>query len=95
MKRVIVDYKNISPELLKTLSYMYPDGYEDADSIRFTNSKGEIIKALEVRTTDVIYLVKISVQLQETLEEMDYDDDDEIEPFELEEDPDLSAEDDD
>ena len=94
MKRVIVDYKNISPELLKTLSYMYPDGYEEADSIRFTNSKGEIIKALEVRTADVIYLVKISVQLQETLEEMDYDDDDNIEPFELEDDQDIAGDED-
>lgn len=76
MKRVIVDYQNISKELLLMLSQKYPDGYEDADIIQFKNSKGENIKAIEVRTEDTIYLVKVSVKLQETLEEMDPEDDD-------------------
>lgn len=74
MKRVIVDYQNISPDLLRMLSHKYPDGYEDADIIQFKNSKGENIRAVEVRTEDTIYLVKVSVKLQETLEEMDADD---------------------
>ena len=60
MKRVIVDYNKLTNEILSMLVEKYPDGYTDADVIRFKNAKNETVDALEVRTEDTIYLVKVS-----------------------------------
>ena len=47
----------------------------DADVIRFKNAKNETVDALEVRTDDTIYLVKVSTRLADTMENFDEDDD--------------------
>jgi hypothetical protein len=61
-KRVIVDYKNITDDLMHLLTDKYPEGYED-DTIIFTNAKGERVEAVELETEDTKYLVKVSAQL--------------------------------
>ena len=63
MKRVIVDYAKLTKDILNMLIEKYPDGYDYGDIISFKNAKGETIKAVEVRTEDKIYLVKISSKL--------------------------------
>lgn len=73
MKRVIVDYEKLTTDILDLLVEKYPDGYEYYDIIKFQNSKGETINAVEVKTKDTIYLVKISQKLEKTME--DYSDD--------------------
>lgn len=75
MKRVIVDYNKLTNEILSMLVEKYPDGYTDADVIRFKNAKNETVDALEVRTDDTIYLVKVSTRLADTMENFDEDDD--------------------
>lgn len=75
MKRVIVDYKKLTSEILSMLVEKYPDGYGDDDVIRFKNAKNETVEALEVRTEDTIYLVKVSTRLADTMESFDEDDD--------------------
>lgn len=75
MKRVIVDYAKLTKDILNMLIEKYPDGYDYTDIISFKNIKGENIKAVEVRTEDTIYLVKISSKLEQTME--DYADDEE------------------
>ncbi|MFD2100520.1 hypothetical protein [Flagellimonas iocasae] len=77
LKRVIVDYKKLTPEVLKLLVDKYPDGYGDNDVINFRNLKGELIEAVEVSTEDTKYLVKISSKLEHTMANFDDDDDDE------------------
>ncbi|HAJ81068.1 MAG: hypothetical protein CMP12_07730 [Zunongwangia sp.] len=84
MKRVIVDFKKLTPEILSLLVEKYPDGYDDDHIISFKNAKGETIDAVEVRTEDAIYLVKVSTRLENTManfDEEDYDDDDFNEPI--------------
>ena len=54
----------------------YPEGYEDKDVIKFKNIKNETVEALEVRTEDTIYLVKVSTRLATTMERYDEDEDD-------------------
>ncbi|MBO0324356.1 hypothetical protein J0X14_18760 [Muricauda sp. CAU 1633] len=76
LKRVIVDYKKLTPEVLKLLVDKYPDGYGDNDVINFRNLKGELIEAVEVSTDDTKYLVKISSKLEHTMANFDDDDDD-------------------
>ena len=60
MRRVIVDYKKLTPEILELLTQKFPDGYGDDDIITFDNHRNETIEAVEVKTEDSIYLVKVS-----------------------------------
>lgn len=77
MKRVIVDYAKLTNEILTLLVEKFPDGYDDSNIIRFKNAKNETIEAVEVRTEDTIYLVKVSTKLADRIENFDDDDIDE------------------
>ncbi|MBD3725424.1 hypothetical protein [Flavobacterium haoranii] len=77
MKRVIVDYAKLTNEILTLLVEKFPDGYDETDIIRFKNAKNETIEAVEVRTEDTIYLVKVSTKLADRIENYDEDDIDE------------------
>lgn len=84
LKRVIVDFKKLTPEVLKLTVERYPDGYDDRDIISFRNAKGERIEAVEVLTEDTKYLVKISDKLEYTMDnydESDYTDFDDDDPL--------------
>ena len=74
MKRVIVDYAKLTNEILTLLVEKFPDGYDDSDIIRFKNAKNETIEAVEVRTTDTIFLVKVSTKLYDRIGNYDEDD---------------------
>ncbi|MCX2680804.1 hypothetical protein OOZ15_12695 [Galbibacter sp. EGI 63066] len=76
MKRVIVDYKKLTNDILSMLVERYPDGYDDDDIIKFKNANNETVEAVEVRTEDTVYLVKVSTRLANTMEKFDDDDDD-------------------
>ena len=75
MKRVIVDYAKLTNEILTLLVEKFPEGYDESDIIRFKNAKNEAIEAVEVRTEDTIYLVKVSTKLADRIENFDEDDD--------------------
>jgi hypothetical protein len=101
MKRIIVEYAKLTNEILNLLVEKFPDGYDDEDIIRFKNAKNELVEAVEVRTEDTIYLVKVSTKLADRIENFDEDDDidDDIEPIApmkgLDLDDDISDDDDD
>jgi hypothetical protein len=83
LRRVIVDFKKLTPEVLKLTVEKYPDGYDDDDIISFRNAHGERIEAVEVITEDTKYLVKISEKLEKTManyDEGDYEDFDNDDP---------------
>lgn len=63
MKRVIVDYKKLNKDIVNLLVEKFPDGYSDKDIIAFKNHHNDTIEAVEVKTVDTIYLVKISERL--------------------------------
>ncbi|WP_149275907.1 hypothetical protein [Pareuzebyella sediminis] len=63
MLRKLVDYKKLDHALAALLIETYPDGYGDDDTIIFKNAQGETIEAVELKTADTIYLVKISKSL--------------------------------
>lgn len=79
MKRIIVDYKKLTPEILGLLVEKYPDGYDDDQVISFKNAKNETVDAVEVRTEDAIYLVKVSTRLENSMANFDEDDYDDSE----------------
>ncbi|RAV29279.1 hypothetical protein [Sinomicrobium soli] len=78
MKRIIVDYKKLTNEILTLLVEKYPDGYGDDDIIRFKNASNETVEALEVRTDEAVYLVKVSTRLANTMENFDEEEDDDF-----------------
>jgi hypothetical protein len=75
MKRIIVDYAKLTGDILNLLVEKFPDGYDSTDIIRFRNAKDELIEAVEVRTDDTIYLVKVSTKLANRMEKFDEEDD--------------------
>ncbi|MFD0761256.1 hypothetical protein ACFQZW_04115 [Lutibacter aestuarii] len=76
MKRIIVDYKKLTPEILNLLVEKFPDGYGIRDIVKFTNHKGQYIEAVEVSTEDTMYLVKISDELVDSMESHEEDEED-------------------
>jgi len=82
-KRIIVDFKKLTPEILGLLVEKYPDGYDEDHIVKFKNVKNETVEAIRVDTDETIYLVKISTKLEVTMEnydEDDYDDYDDDDP---------------
>lgn len=95
-KRVIVDFKKLTPEILALLVEKYPDGYDDDNIIVFKNANNEIVEAVEVSTDDTKYLVKVSTKLQVTMENYDEDDYEDFEGDDPDaiQDPEISPDDD-
>lgn len=93
MKRIIVDYNKLTNEILSLLLERFPDGYDDSHIIRFRNAQNELIEAVEVRTEDTIYLVKVSTKLASRLEKFDDDIDDVVEPIDALKDLDIEDDD--
>lgn len=63
MTRRLIDYKKLDYHLATLLIDSYPYGYGDEDIISFKNSNGDIVEAVELRTNETLYLVKISKSL--------------------------------
>jgi len=75
MRRIIVDYAKLTGDILNLLVEKFPEGYDDTDIIRFRNAQNELIEAVEVRTVDTVYLVKVSTKLASRMEKYDEEDD--------------------
>lgn len=69
MKRLIVDYKKLSEKILNLLDSQYPFGYDDDDIIEFKLASGEIAKAIEVRSEDTVYLIKVGSKLTQIIKQ--------------------------
>jgi DNA-directed RNA polymerase subunit delta len=78
MRRIIVDYAKLTGDILNLLVEKFPEGYDDSDIIRFRNAQNELIEAVEVRTEDTIYLVKVSTKLASRMEKFDEEDIDSV-----------------
>jgi len=74
MKRIIVDFKKLTPEILSLIIEKYPDGYDDRHIIVFKNAINQTIEAVEVPTEDCMYLVKVSSSLVNSMVNFDLDD---------------------
>lgn len=73
MKRLIIDSKKMTPEIMALVKEKYPDGYYEDDIIVFKNHKNETIEAIQVETEDTIYLIKIGKYLSVGLENFEID----------------------
>ena len=75
MIRKIVDYQKLNEDILNLLVEKFPDGYSDKDIIAFRNAQNEYIEAVEVRTEDTTYLVKVGKRLVQAIEDFEDDED--------------------
>lgn len=71
MKRIIVDYSKLTNEILDLLVAKYPEGYNAMDIISFRDAHKNLIEAVQVESSDTIYLVKVSKKLATSMEEHD------------------------
>lgn len=69
MIRKIVDFRKLNSDLLNRLVEKYPDGYDDSDIISFRNANNEFIEAVEIKTEDTIYLIKVGTRLEKAMED--------------------------
>ena len=63
MTRRLIDYRKLDHRLAALLIETYPHGYGDEDIIVFKNLQGDYVEAVELRTADTLYMVKISKSL--------------------------------
>ena len=63
MTRRLIDYRKLDHNLAALLIETYPYGYGDEDIITFKNINADYVEAVELKTTDTLYLVKISKSL--------------------------------
>lgn len=89
MIRKIVDYQKLNEEILNLLIEKFPDGYDDSDIISFKNAKNELIEAVEVKTEDTIYLVKVGKRLMQAME--DFEDHSDIDTTNIDDNIDLET----
>lgn len=75
MIRKIVDYQKLNAEILNLLVEKFPEGYDDKDIIAFRNAQNEHIEAVEIRTEDTIYLVKVGKRLIQAMEDFEDNED--------------------
>lgn len=73
-KRVIVSYKNLTPELKVLLKTKYPFGFSDF-MMRIEKGPGDFFYAVMLETDEVNYLVKIDVKVDELIDDDGNDDD--------------------
>jgi len=67
-KRVVVSYKNLSPELHEEVKKKYPFGYTDS-MLRIDKGPGDFFYAIVLETEDTSYLIKVDVKVDDQLEE--------------------------
>lgn len=78
MKRVIIDYRKLTPEILALLSNKFPDGYGDNDIITFSIPNKDVVEAVEIKTSDTIYLVKVGSKLRDSMNDFLEDSDETV-----------------
>lgn len=70
--KVVIEYAKLSPELLDLFDETFPTGVT-GKTVRYPNSKGEIVTAVRLETESTSYLVKLSTRAKEILSDEDLD----------------------
>lgn len=80
MQRLIRSFNTLTDALKETLQEQYPDGIDATHIKSIPTAKGEILRVIELKTTDALYLIKINsesrAEIEEFLEQDENADDD-------------------
>ena len=80
MTRRLIDYRKLDHQLAALLIETYPYGYGDEDIISFKNIQGDYVEAVQLKTADTLYLVKISKSLSNFIANFEENIERELEP---------------
>lgn len=69
MQRLIRSFNTLTDELRDKLQEQYPDGIDNTHIRTIATAKGDSLRVIELRTTDAIYLIKISAESREEIEQ--------------------------
>jgi hypothetical protein len=69
-RRLVIDYKNLSPELLASLKLKYPHGYQNF-VMKVSKPNGDFFYAITLDTADASYLVKVPVKIDTKIKDED------------------------
>jgi len=60
MKKVKVDFRYVTPELVSKIVTAYPKGFLNSDVITFSRAASEDIEMVKLEIDDVLYVIKKS-----------------------------------
>jgi hypothetical protein len=69
-KKLVVSYKNLSPEVLDLFKEKYPAGYSEY-LIKVDKGNGQFFHAVTLDTEDADYLVKVDVKIDSDVDDID------------------------
>lgn len=61
-RKLVVNFKNLSPELIELVKAKYPHGYTN-HVIKVTKPNGDFFHAITLDTEDSSYLIKVNVKI--------------------------------
>ncbi len=69
MQRLIRSFNTLTDQLKDTLQEQYPDGIDASHIKSIPTAKGEILRVIELRTAEALYLIKINSESRAEIEE--------------------------
>ncbi|MCB0763328.1 MAG: hypothetical protein R2815_00915 [Flavobacteriales bacterium] len=69
MQRLIRSFNTLTDALKETLQEQYPDGIDSTHIKTIPTAKGEMLRVIELRTADAMYLIKINPESREEIEQ--------------------------
>lgn len=69
MQRLIRSFNTLTDALKETLQEQYPDGIDATHIKSIPTAKGEILRVIELRTPDALYLIKINAESRAEIDE--------------------------
>ncbi|MCC6841027.1 MAG: hypothetical protein IT230_12795 [Flavobacteriales bacterium] len=69
MQRLIRSFNTLTDELREKLQEQYPDGIDNSHIRAISTAKGDTLRVIELRTSEAIYLIKITPESRAEIEE--------------------------
>lgn len=69
MERRIRSFETLTDELRDKLQEQYPDGIENHHIRTVSTPKGENLRVIELRTAEVLYLIKLTAESRQEMDE--------------------------
>ena len=69
MERRIRSFNTLTDELREKLQEQYPDGIDNSHIRSVSTPKGENLRVIELRTPEVMYLIKVNAESREEMDE--------------------------
>lgn len=69
MQRLIRSFNTLTDDLKETLQEQYPDGIDSSHIKSIPTAKGDLLRVIELKTPEALYLIKINPESREEIEQ--------------------------